>query len=813
MPHFPTHIPACALVSGAALLLSLAVPAGAGPGTTPKTAAAATTTASAQSAAVAQALARAGANRAQLLDALKRVPPEQREGMQFLIANMPDTDLQTLTSKFLLSNVATAYAAWNGCAWKSSIPKDVFLNDVLPYSCLNEARDDSRAMLRDKSLPLVAGAQTSGDAAQMLNRKLFPLVKVKYSTSRHRPDQAPLETIASGVATCSGLSILLVDACRSVGVPARVAGTPLWSDNSGNHTWVEVWDNGDWHFLGAAEPDDKGLDHAWFQHNASLAKKDVPANAIYASSFKKTDLSFPLVWAPDLTTVPAVNDTDRYVAATTTPTAAATPAGQTRLLINVLDSAGKRVPASVTVRDIADGSKTWSGTSKTETADMRDFLSFDVPQGRVYEIAATVGDRTVRQTFASGTSDQGKATVQFTPIPVTKPLSAATTAKLKTAFAAFFAAPAAQQAAFKFPGGLDSTLLQNESAVRQIAWEAYQAAPIHDAQRKEYETNQVTFGDYLSPYTIKSVGTRPANGWPLFIAMHGGGSGPKEMNDEQWGEMQIYYKDHPELGGYKYLALRAPNDTWNGFYDVYIYPLIDNLVKEYLLFGDVAPNKVFIMGYSHGGYGAFAIGPKEPDLFAAIHASAAAPTDGETTGKTLRNTIFTNMVGGLDTDYGRLDRDKKFAGEIDAMRGDNPSLYPVNVTVAPGLRHSELHDRDKIVDMYPAVRNAVPRDLTWLQTDNVIHDFFWLHTDAPDKTKEIDAVCKDNTVTATLTPNVTSATALLDSRLVDFTRPVTFDVNGTKTTRKLTPSLRTLGQTMLRRGDPDLAFTAEAPLK
>lgn len=60
-------------------------------------------------------------------------------------------------------------------------------------------------------------------------------------------------------------------------------------------------------------------------------------------------------------------------------------------------------------------------------------------------------------------------------------------------------------------------------------------------------------------------------------------------------------------------------------------------------------NKVFIMGYSHGGYGAFAIGPKIPYRFAAIHASAAAPTDGETTAKTLRNTRFSFMIGGKDT--------------------------------------------------------------------------------------------------------------------------------------------------------------------
>ena len=806
MPHMLTNVPLSALVSGTALLLGLSAVAGAGPAEPNTT----VTVVTAQPAAVTQALDRAGANKAQLLDALNRVPPAQSPGLRFLIANMPDSDLQTLTASFLLENVAIAYEARDGAAWKAALPPAVFLNDVLPYACLNEARDDSRAMLRAKSLPLIAGATTPGEAAQMINRKLFPLVSVKYSTSRHRPDQAPLETIASGVATCSGLSILLVDACRSVGVPARVAGTPLWSDNSGNHTWVEVWNGGAWHFVGAAEPDDKGLDHAWFEHNASLAKRDVPANAIYASSFAKTDLSFPLVWAPDLHSVPAVNVTDRYAAATTIAT---TPAGQTRLLVDVRDAAGKRIPAAVTVRDIADGSKTWSGTSKTETADMRNFLSFDVLQDHVYEIAATVAGRTVRQTFASGDSAQGKAVLHFDSAPPAKPLPAATAAKLKFAFAGYFAAPADKQAAWAFPAGLNTLLLTNESAVRSAAWEAYKSAPIHAAAKSDFDVHQVTFQSYLSPYTLKTVGTRPAIGWPLFIAMHGGGNAPKEVNDEQWGEMQRYYKDHPEVGGYQYLALRAPNDTWNGFYDVYVYPLVDNLVKQFLLFGDVDPNKVFIMGYSHGGYGAFAIGPKEPDLFAAIHASASAPTDGETVAKTLRNTIFTNMVGELDTAYDRRSRDEKFAAEIAALRGDRPDLYPVTVSVMPGRHHSDLPDRDKIVDMYPAVRSTVPRDLAWLQSDDVIHDFFWLHTDTPAKALEVDAICRDNAVTVTLSPGVTSATVLLDSRLVDFSKPITFDINGIRSTRKVVPSLRTLAQTLQRRGDPDLAFTAAVPLK
>ena len=113
------------------------------------------------------------------------------------------------------------------------------------------------------------------------------------------------------MATCTGLSIMLVEACRAVGVPARVAGIASWPGRGGNHTWVEVWDDG-WHFVGAAEPDEKGLDHAWFVGDAAKAiKGSTPQNAIYAVTYRTTGEFFPLVWnRPDR--VPGENVTDRY---------------------------------------------------------------------------------------------------------------------------------------------------------------------------------------------------------------------------------------------------------------------------------------------------------------------------------------------------------------------------------------------------------------------------------------------------------------------------------------------------------------------
>ena len=177
-----------------------------------------------------------------------------------------------------------------------------------------------------------------------------------------------------------------------------------------------------------------------------------------------------------------------------------------------------------------------------------------------------------------------------------------------------------------------------DESMRAIAWAAYKVSPAHEPLRREYAAKMVATQDRKSPYLWRQVGTKPPEGWALVIAMHGGGGAPSRVNDQQWRRMfEQYYKPHPEAGGYVYLALRAPNDEWNGFYDDAICPLVERLIRQFVLFGDVNPDRVYILGASHGGYGAFVIGPKMPDRFAAVHASAAAPTDGETMCENLRD--------------------------------------------------------------------------------------------------------------------------------------------------------------------------------
>lgn len=289
-------------------------------------------------------LVRAGANRSEIERALRDAPRTQRDGIEFLVRSMPEHDLRSLSADVLLEETDLAYRASNESAWGGRIPEDVFLNDVLPYAVVSEVRVPWRRFLRARVSPWVEGCRTPGEAAVRLNQQIYAQFGVRYSTERSRTDQNAMQAIDEGRATCTGLSVLLISACRSVGVPARLVGTPLWADSSGNHSWVEVWDDG-WHFTGAAEPTGDRLDEGWFVDRASRALPDVPVHSIYATHWSRTGTTFPLAWDEDgsLGYVNAVDVTRRY--AGTAPS----PPGMARVGFVLRDGTGRRLAASFEV--------------------------------------------------------------------------------------------------------------------------------------------------------------------------------------------------------------------------------------------------------------------------------------------------------------------------------------------------------------------------------------------------------------------------------------------------------------------------------
>jgi pimeloyl-ACP methyl ester carboxylesterase len=358
----------------------------------------------------------------------------------------------------------------------------------------------------------------------------------------------------------------------------------------------------------------------------------------------------------------------------------------------------------------------------------------------------------------------------------------------------------------------DALLPGNEEVFRSLAWNAYRKGGALEELQPDHKAGKVVSGEYVSPYVVRQVGKMPEGGWPLVIAMHGGGNAPKQVNDSQWQIMQRYYKDHPGDGGYLYLALRAPTDAWNGFYTGYVYPLVARLIRQMLVCEEVNPDKVFLIGYSHGGYGAFAIGPKMADRFAAVHSSAAAPTDGESSPKNLLNTSFTFMIGDRDLAFGRLKRCLAFDQAVKDLRGERKDGYPVRMYLKKGFGHTGLPDRDHLASMISAVRNPIPDSIVWESTDSVVRRFAWLENPEPSKKQLIEATRKGNRFEIKLT-GIESLNLYLDERMIDYQKPVVVEVNGKVVLeRSLSPSLSVLCQTLQERGDPRFSFSSKIAL-
>lgn len=332
-----------------------------------------------------EALKKAGSNSEELKKALSEIPSEQKEAMAFLISYMPERDLQSLKADFLIENVTYAYKAKEKFSWGNDLPKDIFFNEVLPYCSMNETRDNWRKDFFERFSKYVENAKDIFEAIEAVNANIRDEVLVEYNTEREKPDQSPYESMRQNMASCSGLAILLTDAFRSVCIPSRIAGTPNWYDKRGNHNWTEVWADGTWYFT---EYHPTGLNKCWFLSSAGKADENSQEHSIYATSFKTTDIYFPLVWDTTIKYVYAENVTKNYIDVYKKEQDMKLAESDNYINVKVkyidttLKQQDKRVAINVDVFDAAgqvDGGRT-SDTKK----DLNDFLTFVLKKNHKY---------------------------------------------------------------------------------------------------------------------------------------------------------------------------------------------------------------------------------------------------------------------------------------------------------------------------------------------------------------------------------------------------------------------------------------------
>lgn len=242
----------------------------------------------------------------------------RREAVRFLLAYMPLSDIAVYEPGFLLSNVDAALKARSEMPWGPAVPADLFLHFVLPPRVNNENTDSFRLAYYDELRTRIAGLD-AGEAALEINHWCHE--KVSYQSSDSRTS-SPVATILSARGRCGEQSTFTVAALRTAGLPARQVYTPRWAHTDDNHAWVEVWINGQWHYMGACEPEPV-TDRGWFTEPARRAM------LVHTKAFGRYSGTEPVIKRAELFS--EINTLGRY-------------SNTKNLRVTVIDSLGTPVP-------------------------------------------------------------------------------------------------------------------------------------------------------------------------------------------------------------------------------------------------------------------------------------------------------------------------------------------------------------------------------------------------------------------------------------------------------------------------------------
>ena len=378
--------------------------------------------------------------------------------------------------------------------------------------------------------------------------------------------------------------------------------------------------------------------------------------------------------------------------------------------------------------------------------------------------------------------------------------------------------------------------VENLAEAREEAWNTYANAQLNDPTLlQETQDCAMTFGEATMRYTVQVIGDMPENGYPLYIAMHGGGSGDTpEVNDEQWDEMKDYYSAALDCG--VYVAVRGVRDTWDTHFNPESYPLYDRLIRYMILTQNVNPNRVYLEGFSAGGDGVYAIANRMTDRFAAANMSSGHPNGISMVN--LYNMPIQLQAGEFDDEYDRNRVTAEYGLKLDALQAEyggyehrtlihydcghnyedyEPTHIPVMADVAAWLNDGDRTTVD--VDSFPPdymddfIRDPYPTSIIWdlsTRADTRETETFY-YMSAPYTTNEgmIKVASAGDNAFAIEAEDVNGEfSIMLNEYMVDFSRPVTFIINEEETTLNLTPDMAVLAATTEDRGDPWYQFEA-----
>lgn len=365
------------------------------------------------------------------------------------------------------------------------------------------------------------------------------------------------------------------------------------------------------------------------------------------------------------------------------------------------------------------------------------------------------------------------------------------------------------------PGDFTSTGLTKEEAEQAMEkvisdWKADKMEEMKMNFDRKYVTTSSK--DVSMNFLCDVYGEEPEDGHSLWISLHGGGGTTADVNDGQWKNQQVMYRQafppQPQEG--YYISPRAIANTWDMWFLKENTELFEQIIMTMVVSANVNPDKVYLMGYSAGGDGVWRMAPRMADHWAAAAMMAGHP--GGVSLLNVRNMPFTLWVGAMDSAYDRNIEVPKKAEELEEMHQNDLSGYIYECHVLAGMPHwMGLKDSAAFDWMAKYKRNTCPSKVVWQYDGGGNQHFYWLGVDKEEAAsgKIVTASIRGNSIEIEKS-DYKSLTIYLNDRLVDLDKPVKVVYGGREIFKGMVErNEETLRSTMAERDDPGYVFCSK----
>ena len=207
-------------------------------------------------------------------------------------------------------------------------------------------------------------------------------------------------------------------------------------------------------------------------------------------------------------------------------------------------------------------------------------------------------------------------------------------------------------------------------------------------------------------YGAKDITQKPADGFPLFLSLHGSGAKAAE-----WGNGLLLAQKNDDAPS-AYFIPQIPNEENYRWYQRSKLWAWKKLLRQAFVSGDINPAAIYFIGISEGAYGSQRLASFLGDYLAGAGPMAGGEPLKNAPAENCCNLAFNLKTGANDGGFYRNTLTEYTRQALDKLETDNPGYFVHDVQLLDGYAHVIPYNKTTPW-LLGYKRNAAPKKVMW----------------------------------------------------------------------------------------------------